>query len=379
MSDDNTSKSTSVIVVVAVVVAAIVLLPGALIAMLLVHEEDKDTCTAPNGGQALTVVEGTLPDVPGYTADQLKLAAIVMNVAKNEGLGEQAQLIGIITIMQESTMGANQSTWKPNGDGDSGPFQQRQYPGWYGSLEQVNDPTYAATAFYRGVTAMEAGGYGSVGGTAKSTYGHIPGLVDITGWETMEPGAAAQAVQKSAYPKEYTKHIPEAQKIMSALSGVEVNVDPNGVGCTPPAAGDVASALERAQSLLGTTYVFGGGDKNGITQGGIDCSGLVLFAFNLDTSVIGRTAQNQFDSLAGNTVGVNEMQPGDLIFYAYGRKGPIGSPSAVDHVGIYLGDSQMIEASNSAHKVRTATVRTTNDKGFVEVRRIPAATTTPQQ
>ncbi|WP_220085236.1 M15 family metallopeptidase, partial [Burkholderia multivorans] len=113
-------------------------------------------------------------------------------------------------------------------------FQQRQLDGWYGSLKQVNDPVYAATAFYTGVTASEAGGYGSAGG--GKGFGHLPGLTDIDGWEDMSYSEAAQAVQRSAYPDAYGKHVSTANDIITALENTKVTI--GGGECSGGEGGD---------------------------------------------------------------------------------------------------------------------------------------------
>ncbi|RAD76403.1 hypothetical protein DN508_32760, partial [Burkholderia multivorans] len=105
---------------------------------------------------------------------------------------------------------------------------------WYGSLKQVNDPVYAATAFYTGVTASEAGGYGSAGG--GKGFGHLPGLTDIDGWEDMSYSEAAQAVQRSAYPDAYGKHVSTANDIITALENTKVTI--GGGECSGGEGGD---------------------------------------------------------------------------------------------------------------------------------------------
>ena len=158
--------------------------------------------------------------VGSYGKKALTNAAVIMNIAQQEGLPQKAQLIGVTTAIGESTLGTNPGTEKPNEDGDAGLFQQRQFPGWYGSLEQVNDPVYASKAFFNGVTAKKKGDYGTAGG--GKGFGHIPGLKDIKGWENMEVTAAAHAVQRNADPYHYTKFEDDAKKIIEALGNVEV-------------------------------------------------------------------------------------------------------------------------------------------------------------
>lgn len=180
-------------------------------------------CT-PNAAQAasVSVDPDALPvdRVGSYNKKALTNAAVIMNIAQQEGLPQKAQLIGVMTAIGESTLGTNPGTEKPNGDGDAGLFQQRQYDGWYGNLEQVNDPVYASKAFFNGVTAKKKGDYGSVGG--GKGFGHIPGLKDIKGWEDMEPTLAANRVQRNADPYHYAKFESDAKKIIEALGNVEV-------------------------------------------------------------------------------------------------------------------------------------------------------------
>src|SRR5699024_10472881 len=91
------------------------------------------------GSPALSVDPAQLPDsVEGMSEEQLSNAAIIMKAGEEAGLGERAQLIGIMTAMQESTLNN-----LDGGDRDSvGLFQQRPSQGW-GTVEQLADPTYA--------------------------------------------------------------------------------------------------------------------------------------------------------------------------------------------------------------------------------------------
>lgn len=359
-------------------IAALTLLAGAVplgVALIGGEEEESADCEGPNAGQALTVVEGALPIVAGYTPAQVSVAAVIMQTAEAEGLGADAQIIGLITAQQESTMGINTH---PTGAGDAGPFQQRTLDGWYGSLEQVNDVSYAARAFFMGVTAQSPGDYGSVGG--GEGHGHLPGLVDIDGWEAMAPGDAAQAVQRSGHPGAYAPHVDAAQRLMTALSGVEVNIDSTATMCSAggdvAATGDAKAAIERGRGLLGTPYEFGGGGAHG-PDTGIDCSGFIQYM--LPDAGLPRVSQQQFDALSGSPVEPSQVQPGDLIFYAKGRTGTIGSPNAISHVAMYSGNGKMIESTRynggTEPGVQEIDANLEGSRGFVGIRRVPGLST----
>lgn len=362
-------------------VAAGTLLVGAVpigIALIAGEEEEAPSCEGPNMGQALAVVEGALPIVSGYIPKQVTVAAVIMQTAEAEGLGSAAQIIGLITAQQESTMGLNTH---PTGAGDAGPFQQRTLDGWYGSLEQVNDVAYAARAFFKGVTAQSPGDYGSAGG--GEGHGHLPGLVDIDGWEAMAPGDAAQAVQRSAHPGAYAAHVNAAQQLMTALSGVEVNIESTATMCSSgtdvAATGDAKTAIERGRGLIGTAYEFGGGGAHG-PDAGIDCSGFIQYMLAaVGVTDLPRTSQQQFDAFSGSPVEVKDIQPGDLIFYAKGRTGTIGSPSAISHVSMFSGNGKMIESTRynggTEPGVQEVAAQLEGSHGYVGVRRVPGLST----
>lgn len=219
-----------VIIVLALVVSILSMIPGWGDAA---DDEDNASC-AITGTIDDTKVEG-VPDKPvgEYGSDALTNAAIIIEVAKTSGFEGKGEVVGLITAMQESRLGTTPGIDKPNGDGDAGIFQQRQLDGWYGSLKQVTDPVYSATAFFNGVSATESGGYGSAGGGAG--FGHIPGLTDVDGWKDMSDAEAAQAVQRSAFPDAYANHVPTAKKIITALKNTKVTIGES--ECSSPGEG----------------------------------------------------------------------------------------------------------------------------------------------
>jgi cell wall-associated NlpC family hydrolase len=110
-------------------------------------------------------------------------------------------------------------------------------------------------------------------------------------------------------------------------------------GEDPTTSGTVVAALSFAARQLGTPYVWGGtGD------GGFDCSGLSQAAYRSAGIALPRVAQAQF--AAGPVVaGGTTVTPGDLIFFGTG-------PSGVDHVGLYVGAGEMIDAPFTGALVR---------------------------
>ncbi|MCB1767060.1 MAG: C40 family peptidase, partial [Candidatus Competibacteraceae bacterium] len=92
-----------------------------------------------------------------------------------------------------------------------------------------------------------------------------------------------------------------------------------------------------AERLIGVPYVLGGESPDGV-----DCSGLVQYAYLQAGISLPRTSVAQFQAAQPQ----RRVLPGDLLFFRTGRSGQ------VSHVGIYAGNGQMIHASSSSRKVR---------------------------
>ena len=113
--------------------------------------------------------------------------------------------------------------------------------------------------------------------------------------------------------------------------------------------------IRRAGSQMGVPYSWGGGSLNGPSEGvddgagtvGFDCSGLMRYAFAGVGVLIPRFSGDQYN--AGRHVPPSEAKRGDLIFYG---------PGGGQHVTMYLGNGQMLEASSLAGKVTISPVRT---------------------
>lgn len=119
-----------------------------------------------------------------------------------------------------------------------------------------------------------------------------------------------------------------------------------------PSDANIETVIARAESMIGTPYVWGGGDANGPTAGleggqkGFDCSGLVIYAFAAAGISLPHYTGYQYQR--GTQIDPSQAQRGDLLFW-----GPEGS----QHVAIYLGDGTMIEAPQSGQNVQISPVR----------------------
>ncbi|WP_186776897.1 C40 family peptidase [Streptomyces salinarius] len=100
-----------------------------------------------------------------------------------------------------------------------------------------------------------------------------------------------------------------------------------------------AAAVAYAYQKLGSPYVWGATGPNAF-----DCSGLTQAAYRAAGVSLPRTTYAQID--AGRRVSRSELLPGDLVFFY----------SGISHVGIYVGNGQMIHAPNPSAPVRVAPV-----------------------
>lgn len=120
--------------------------------------------------------------------------------------------------------------------------------------------------------------------------------------------------------------------------------------------------IRRGLSQLGVPYSWGGGNAAGPSKGigsgsgttGFDCSGLVLYSFAGVGIKLPHYSGSQYE--LGRKIPASQMRRGDVIFY-----GPGGS----QHVTLYLGQGQMLEAPDVGLKVRVAPVRTSGMTPYV--------------
>lgn len=101
--------------------------------------------------------------------------------------------------------------------------------------------------------------------------------------------------------------------------------------------------VEAAKKYLGTPYVWGG---ESLAEGGLDCSGLVLRSLaDLGiTSGVPRVARDQA-TLGEAVPSLDQALPGDLIVLNGGK-----------HIGIYVGDGQMIDSPKPGKSVTVRAV-----------------------
>jgi cell wall-associated NlpC family hydrolase len=120
--------------------------------------------------------------------------------------------------------------------------------------------------------------------------------------------------------------------------------------------------INRGLAVRGTPYSWGGGNAAGASHGiddgagtvGFDCSGLMLYMFAGVGIKLDHYSGSQYN--AGRKVPSSQMRRGDMIFYG---------PNASQHVAMYLGDGQMLEAPYTGSVVKVSPVRTSGMTPYV--------------
>ncbi|WP_315913252.1 C40 family peptidase [Arthrobacter sp. lap29] len=276
------------------------------------------------------------PDGVPLTLDpkQQSVAGAYQSVGASLGVPSRGIQIAIMVALQESglRMLANpavpESLSMPHDglgyDHDSlGSAQQRPSAGW-GSTRELMTPAYNAEAFF--------------GGPSGPNHGSLPGLLDISGWDSMGLGQAAQAVQVSAFPELYERWESAALAIVSSVNGTDVpqscvQAAPSEDQSAPPIPADLSTTRQAilgfAQEGVGGSYVWGG-----TAFKAWDCSGYVQWIYAQVGIQLPRTEQ----WMAGRLT--SAPQPGDLVV-----QNPDG-PNHWGHVGIYAGSGMMYSALN---------------------------------
>ncbi len=97
---------------------------------------------------------------------------------------------------------------------------------------------------------------------------------------------------------------------------------------------------EYAKKFVGNPYVWGG---TSLTKGA-DCSGFVLSVYAKYGISLPHSSRAQAN--CGKRISMSEARPGDLVFYAKGKR--------INHVGIYIGGGQIVNASSPKTGIRIA-------------------------
>ncbi|SEK66041.1 Cell wall-associated hydrolase, NlpC family [Blastococcus sp. DSM 46786] len=186
-----------------------------------------------------------------------------------------------------------------------------------------------AAAAQAAETAAEAAEAAEAPGAAPAPRAAAPAPAPAAAAPAPAPAAAAPAPAPAAPP-------PPAPPAPPAPSGGSAAAQ---------------TAVSTAMAQIGDPYVWAAAGPNAF-----DCSGLVQYAYA--AAGISLPHSSRMQSTMGTPVSRSALQPGDLVFFY----------SPVSHVGIYIGNGQMVHAATSGVPVKVASVDSMG--GYNSARRI---------
>lgn len=296
-------------------------------------------------------LNGTTPTTITLTAAQVAVATQIVNTANaSGGTGEAGALVAVTVALSATELGGQVSTTP--GGGVYG------LPATWGSPGQLTNVVSATNLLF---------------GTPQ---GSLPGLTQISGWQSMTPSRAAAAVTGRP-ASTMTGWVAGATQLVTTL--ISPTSSCTSSVHTPAGTGKAALAIVAVKSEVGAPYVYGGGGTNGPSgsasaclggfveagfsgvgnpcsaayaaqtgKPGFDCSGLMQYAYAKAGISLPRTSESQYtyaQAIGPLTTNVSQLQPGDLVFFSF-------QAGNVDHVGMYLGNNLMIQAPETGSDVQ---------------------------
>lgn len=153
--------------------------------------------------------------------------------------------------------------------------------------------------------------------------------------EAKKKAAEAKKKAEEAARKEAAERASRAAErtTLSASSDTGSSTGTGSSTSTSTATGSAAAVVSFVQAQVGKAYVSGATGPSAY-----DCSGLVQAAFKQVGISLPRVSQAQ--STAGTQVGLDNLQPGDILYW--------GGAGSAYHVGVYVGGGMFVGAQNSS-------------------------------
>lgn len=146
--------------------------------------------------------------------------------------------------------------------------------------------------------------------------------------QARQAAAAAQRAREALARQAAASTASRARTSVSAPSGPP-----------PPVGHGASAAIAEAQRQIGKPYQWGAAGPDSF-----DCSGLTMWAWRAGGVSLPHYTKAQYD--ATTHVSLSDLQPGDLVFFG----------SDFHHMGLYVGNGQMIEAPHTGAYVRYASI-----------------------
>jgi cell wall-associated NlpC family hydrolase len=165
----------------------------------------------------------------------------------------------------------------------------------------------------------------------------------LSGLEAKEAAvikAAKDRAAKLAAEREQARLAAESRATQQGVDAIDNPVSPS----PPPiisGSGGATVAVQWAYAEIGKPYVWAAAGPDSF-----DCSGLTQYVWGKAGVYLGHYTGDQWNE--GVHVSQSQLEPGDLVFFAYNTS----DPSSIHHVGIYVGGGNMIDAPYTGVDVR---------------------------
>lgn len=162
-----------------------------------------------------------------------------------------------------------------------------------------------------------------------------PVVKENTNTNTNTTTEKKETTQQQTAPKAPTEAAKPAPAPSTNTNANKTNTNANQGSSNNNSNSSASAIIAEAQKHLGKAYSWGG---NGPTT--FDCSGYTKYVFAKAGISLPRTSGAQYASTT--RISESQAKPGDLVFFDYG--------SGISHVGIYVGNGQMINAQDNGVK-----------------------------
>ena len=303
---------------------------------------------------------GNAPAGPGLSLD----ASAVPDQAYVTWLDQAGALCPQVSAALLAAQIDQESGWDPTAVSSAGAEGISQFmPGTWPSWDQPPAVPGPDTAFVPADAIMAQGRYDcalaqAVAGVASDNDDDITSLM-------LAAYNAGPAVVIAA------GGIPDIPQTEAYISAVLADLSIYAEQLSNPAGSGFAQAeITAAEQWLGTPYAWGGGNYSGPSLGigtgaqtvGFDCSGLVMYAvFQASGGSVALPHSSELQATMGQAVAAGTgaqvlagglLQPGDIIAFA------LDGPGDYDHIGIYIGNGDMIDAPDTGAFVRVDNLAT---------------------
>jgi cell wall-associated NlpC family hydrolase len=302
----------------------------------------------------VTIYEGESPDLIQLLAGSSKLSDVINAVQYTRAVASSAQHVATAAIQARNNLIA--ATARLQQVENSRRATLTQLNGERATIGAMLAKRRTLLASIKTqiaqIQAREAAEQARAAAVARARLARLAALAQARAAERAKAAAQAKTRHQSPSTAPAAKNAPPTAADPPTTSGATTTVaTTTTTATTTEAAGPTTTAAQAALSgghpeaasialqYLGIPYQWGGASPSS----GFDCSGFVMYVYAQVGLQLPHFAAGQYGY--GEAVQRDQLQPGDLVFF-----------DGLSHVGIYLGNGQLIHAPHTGDVVRIASL-----------------------